>query len=219
LEIRKIFNRSDKLHEKIHSQKELAHYANACVDIEYEFPFGRGEIEGIASRTNTDLLQHAMNSKHSFDISTDNGQKRFYPHIIEPAAGLNRGLLALLHDAYMEEERIGGQKRMILRLHPRLAPFKAAILPLIQKESLILKAQMIVEELWNQDWSISYDEKYSIGKRYARHDEIGTPYCITIDDQTLQDDTITVRHRDSSFQERLPSKEILSFLKTHIYQT
>ena len=212
---RKLLNRPESLSERVHEQRELAHYARTCVDIDYSFPFGRGEIEGIASRTDFDLKQHAHVSGSRFDFIEQEHGQRIYPFIIEPAAGLNRGMLALLHDAFTEEHR-GKETRILLKLHRRLAPFKAAIFPLTQNEHLRREAQMMAESLWEKKWSISYEEKHSIGKRYARHDEIGTPYCITIDNQTLEDGTVTVRDRDTSTQERLHKQEIELFLLENI---
>lgn len=186
------------------------------MDIDYRFPFGRGEIEGIASRTDFDLKQHALESGCRFDfIESDHGN-RIYPFIIEPASGLNRGILAILHDAFTEESR-GNGMRTLLKLHPRLAPYKAAIFPLIKEDRIVHQAQSIAENLWKNNWSISYEEKHSIGKRYARHDEIGTPYCITIDHRTLEDETVTIRDRDTSHQERIHKQEIEPFLAAKVF--
>ncbi len=198
-----------------HDADELAHYSDDCYDIEFMYPWGWGELEGIASRTNYDLTKHAEASgvklsyfdQNKIDPETGKQGWRYVPYVIEPAAGLTRSVLCFLLDAYCEEKGVdheGKEKiRVVLKLHPRLAPIKAAILPLIKKDGQPEKAREIVKKFRKAGLNISYDEQQSIGKRYARHDEIGTPYCITVDPQTLLDNTVTIRDRDTAQQVRV----------------
>lgn len=199
-----------------HAKDELAHYSSDCYDVEYLYPWGWDELEGIASRTDYDLSKHAEASgvKLSYFDQQKNDPKtgkpgwRYTPYVIEPAAGLTRAVLVYLLDAFAEEtgvDHAGESKtRTVLKLHPRLAPFKAAVLPLVKKDGQPEKASHIVKALRSQGLNVSYDEQQSIGKRYARHDEVGTPYCVTIDNQTMQDDTVTIRDRDTTVQVRVP---------------
>jgi len=192
--------RQSHLRVRAHDADELSHYSSGTSDLEYLFPIGWSELEGIANRGNFDLTQHAEHSGTKLEwIGQD---ERYVPHVIEPAAGADRAALAFLVDAYDEEE-VAGDQRTVLRLHPRLAPVKAAVLPLIGKDaSLVEKARRLYEEL-RRALPTEYDESASIGKRYRRQDEIGTPWALTIDHQTLDDDTITLRDRDSLSQERI----------------
>lgn len=213
----KLANKKDSFRLRAHDEDELAHYSDECFDIEYLFPWGWGELEGIASRTDYDLKKHAQASgvKLSyFDPSKNDPQTgkagwRYVPYVIEPAAGLTRTVLCLLCDAYTEEEikeegKEEVKKRTYLKLHPLIAPYKAAILPLVKKDGQPELARK-VEKLFKQAGvHVSYDENQSIGKRYAKHDEIGTPFCLTIDEQSLADGSITLRDRDTTKQERLP---------------
>ena len=199
-----------------HDKDELAHYSDDCYDVEYLYPWGWGELEGVASRTDYDLKRHgaATGVKLSYfdqnkaDPQTGKMGWRYVPYVIEPAAGLTRTLLALLLDAYTEETGVdadGKEKsRSFLKLHPSLAPVKAAILPLVKKDGQPEKADSIAKALRAAGLNVSYDEQQSIGKRYAKHDEIGTPFCITVDPDTMQDDTVTVRFRDTAEQKRMP---------------
>lgn len=208
-----------------HEKAELAHYADNTYDIDFQYPWGWDELEGIASRTDFDLTQHANLSgvKLSYfdqqknDPSTGKPGWRYVPYVIEPAAGLTRAVLAYLCDAYAEEKGVdadGAEKiRVLLKLHPRLAPIKAAILPLMKKDGLPDVARKIVQQFFKGGVSASYDEQQSIGKRYARHDEVGTPYCITVDHQTLQDETVTIRDRDTTKQERISVAAALDTVK------
>ncbi|MCA9688974.1 MAG: glycine--tRNA ligase, partial [Myxococcales bacterium] len=193
------------------------HYSDGCFDVEYRFPWGWDELEGIASRTDYDLSAHSKASGKKlvyFDAeATDpaTGKKgwRYMPHVIEPAAGATRGVLAVLCDAYDEEpaDAEGKGARTVLRLHPRLAPIKAAVLPLVKKDGMPEVGRAIVERMFAAGVNAKYDEQHAIGRRYARHDEIGTPYCLTVDTQTLQDDTVTIRYRDDRRQERIAVKD------------
>ncbi|MGD8340370.1 MAG: glycine--tRNA ligase [Gammaproteobacteria bacterium] len=201
-----------------HEQDELAHYAAGCADVEYLFPFGQSELEGIANRTDFDLRQHMTTSgkdlRYFDDQATDPDAKRFLPYVIEPSAGADRATLAFLCDAYAEDE-VGGEQRTVLKLHPRLAPYKAAIFPLVKKEGMPEKAQAIAATL-RRRFNVMYDEKGAIGRRYRRQDEAGTPFCITIDGDTLSDGTVTVRERDSCAQERVAADRLTEFLADKI---
>ena len=201
-----------------HASDELAHYAAACADIEYRFPFGQSELEGIANRADFDLRQHMESSgkdlRYFDDQATDEAAKRFLPHVIEPAAGADRALLAFLCDAYAEDE-VGGEPRTVLRLHPRLAPFKAAVFPLVKKEGMPEKARAIAAAL-RRRFNVMYDEKGAIGRRYRRQDEAGTPFCITVDGDTLADGTVTVRERDDCTQTRVAADGLAEYLSDRI---
>jgi glycyl-tRNA synthetase len=201
-----------------HPQEKLSHYAKRTVDIEYRFGFQGaqwGELEGIANRTDFDLSTH---SKHSgvdlsyFDQATG---ERWVPYVIEPAAGLTRSLMAFLIEAYDEDEapntKGGVDKRLVLRLDPRLAPVKAAVLPLSRNADLSPKARDLAAEL-RRSWNIDFDDAQAIGRRYRRQDEIGTPYCITVDFDTLQDEAVTIRARDTMVQERVPLNQVTAWL-------
>ena len=195
-------NNPDKFKFRPHDKAELAHYAKGCYDIEYEYPWGWGELEGIANRTDYDLGKHAKHSGAKLDYFDPTTQKRFVPYVIEPAAGATRGLLVYLIDAYHEEE-VNGETRVVLRLHPRLAPIKVAVLPLVKKEGMPEIARTIVDALLKRGINAKYDEQHAIGKRYRRHDEIGTPWCLTVDGESAQDGTITLRDRDTMEQRRI----------------
>jgi glycyl-tRNA synthetase len=181
---------------------ELSHYSLATSDVEYLFPIGWSELEGIANRGDYDLTQHAKFSGEKLEYFDQELGEAYVPHVIEPAAGVDRSLLAFVVDAYDVEE-VEGRKRTVLRLHPRLAPVKAAVLPLVSKAGMPEKARALYEELRGR-MPAEYDEGGSIGKRYRRQDEIGTPWGITVDGQTMEDDTVTLRDRDSLDQARVP---------------
>ncbi|WP_375584343.1 glycine--tRNA ligase [Cyclobacterium xiamenense] len=189
--------------EKIrrHDHDKLAHYANAALDIEYQFPFGFKEVEGIHSRTDFDLKAHQEYSKKKQQYFDPEVNQSYIPYVIETSIGADRLFLMTLCNAYTEEQT-GDKSRVYLRFHPALAPVKAAILPLTKKDGLPEKGKAIFEQL-KYDFTIIYEEAASIGKRYARQDLIGTPFCIAVDHQTLEDDTVTIRHRDSTEQERV----------------
>lgn len=193
-----------------HSKDELAHYAKAVTDIEYKFPFGMGELEGIANRGTFDLKQHEKHSGQKLRY-TDDKDKDVMPHIIEPSGGVDRAVLAFLVDAYDEDEA-GKEKRVVLRLHPRLAPIKAAILPLVKKAPLVKQAKDIYEELKDK-FFVEYDEVGTVGRRYRRQDEVGTPFCITVDFENLEKGQVTVRRRDSMKQDLVKIDRIEEFLK------
>jgi glycyl-tRNA synthetase len=206
--------RRERLRLRQHAADELAHYAKGCADVEYEFPFGWSELEGIANRTDFDLKRHAEYSGKEISYFDEESKERFVPYVIEPAAGADRATLAFLVDAYDEDEA-EGETRAVLRFHPRLAPVKAAVLPLLRKDGQPEKAKQILDIL-KQHWVVQYDQAGSIGRRYRRQDEIGTPFGITIDHQTMQDDTVTLRDRDSMEQERIPLDRLVDELKRRI---
>jgi len=202
--------RPGNLHLREHDKDELAHYAAGCADVEYDFPFGRSELEGIANRTDFDLRQHMQMSgkdlRYFDDQETNEDARRYLPHVIEPSAGADRGTLAFLCDAYSEDE-VGGEPRTVLKLHPRLAPIKAAVFPLVKKDGMPEKALAIYRSL-KKRFNVYYDEKGAIGRRYRRQDEAGTPFCITVDGDTLTADTVTVRERDTCEQTRISVAEL-----------
>lgn len=224
-------NSKDGFRLRAHEKSELAHYADATYDIEYQYPWGWDELEGIASRTNYDLTQHTNLSgvKLSYfdqqknDPATGKPGWRYTPYVIEPAAGLTRAVLVYLCDAYAEEKGVdadGQEKvRTLLKLNPRLAPMKAAVLPLVKKDGLPEVARSIVSDFFKGGINARYDEQQSIGKRYARHDEIGTPYCITVDHQTTQDQTVTIRDRDTTKQERISVSHALEVVRKRIAES
>ncbi|MGH2832451.1 MAG: glycine--tRNA ligase, partial [Solirubrobacteraceae bacterium] len=200
--------RPDHLHLRAHDDDELSHYSSGTSDVEYLFPIGWSELEGIANRGDFDLSQHAEFSGEKLEYFDPQTKERYIPHVIEPAAGADRATLAFLVDAYDEEvvQREGegeGETRTVLRLHPRLAPVKVAVLPLVKKDGQPELAREIHRELRSRVQA-EYDDGGAIGRRYRRQDEIGTPYCVTIDHESLQERTVTLRDRDSLEQERLP---------------
>ena len=180
----------------------MSHYSSATSDIEYLFPIGWSELEGIANRGDFDLTQHTKHSGTKLEYVGPDGE-RYVPHVVEPAGGPDRSFLAFMVDAY-DEEIVAERQRTVLRLHPRIAPVKAAILPLIGKsEEMAAKARALADELRRRH-VVEYDDNGAIGRRYRRQDEIGTPWAFTIDEQTIEDETVTVRDRDSLAQERIP---------------
>ncbi len=208
--------RDSHLRLRPHDADELSHYSAATSDIEYLFPIGWSELEGVANRGDYDLTQHTNASGTKLEWVEQDGS-RYTPHVIEPALGVNRSMLAFLIDAY-DEEVVAERERTVLRLHPQLAPVKAAVLPLIGKnEDMVGKARALFEEL-RATMSAEYDDSGAIGRRYRRQDEIGTPYGLTIDDQTLEDDTVTIRDRDSLAQERIPIGGTRAFVQDRLAQ-
>ncbi|WP_050606218.1 glycine--tRNA ligase [Clostridium niameyense] len=199
----------DSIRFRDHSQEELSHYSNATSDIEFLFPFGWGELWGVADRTDFDLKQHSNHSGEELNYLDPITNERYIPYCIEPSLGADRVVLAFLSDAYDEEELENGDKRTVLHLHPALAPFKAAILPLSKKLS---DKALEVYSMLSKNFNVDYDEAGSIGKRYRREDEIGTPYCITVDFDTLEDNTVTIRDRDTMQQIRIKIDELDSFI-------
>jgi glycyl-tRNA synthetase len=197
-----------------HEADELSHYSTETSDVEYLFPWGWDELEGIANRGDFDLTQHAEHSGQDlryFDADTD---ERFFPHVIEPAAGATRTTFAFLIDAYDEEE-VRGETRRVLRLDPRLAPIKVAVLPLSKKEELLEDVERVAEAVRDR-WSSEVDVTQSIGRRYRRQDEIGTPYCVTVDFDTLEDRAVTVRDRDTMEQDRVSLDKVVEYLSERL---
>ncbi|MBK5230173.1 MAG: glycine--tRNA ligase, partial [Thermoleophilia bacterium] len=186
------------------------HYSSATSDIEYLFPMGWSELEGIANRGDFDPTQHAKFSGEKLEYMDPRTNEKYVPHVIEPSAGADRGTLAFMVDAY-DEENVEGRERVVLRLHPRLAPVKVAVLPLVNKDGQPEKARTLYEAL-RPLMQTEFDTGGSIGKRYRRQDEIGTPWGVTIDHQTMEDDTVTLRDRDSLEQTRLPIGEVAAEL-------
>jgi len=206
--------RADHLRLREHEQSELAHYSTGTADVEYRFPIGWSELEGIADRGDFDLSAHSEHSGQKLEYFDPQTKERYVPHVIEPAAGADRATLAFLADAYDEEE-VAGELRTVLKLHPRLAPVKVAVLPLVRKDGQPEVAREIVAALRGR-MQTECDEGGSIGKRYRRQDEIGTPYCVTVDHQTLEDLTVTVRDRDSLEQERIAIDEVGDLLASRL---
>ncbi|KIL44439.1 glycine--tRNA ligase [Jeotgalibacillus soli] len=202
----------DSMRLRDHDEDELSHYSNATTDIEYRFPFGWGELWGIADRTDFDLKRHMEHSGEDFTYIDPQTNERFVPYCIEPSLGADRVTLAFLCNAF-EQEELENESRTVLRFHPAIAPFKAAILPLSKK--LSEEAAKVHQEL-AADFMVDFDESQSIGKRYRRQDEIGTPFCITFDFDSLEDKQVTVRHRDSMEQVRMPISEVKAFLTKEI---
>ena len=204
----------ENLRLRQHGKDELAHYAKDCYDVEYLFPMGWSELEGIANRSDYDLTQHAKHSGK--DLSYYDGQdgERYVPYVIEPSAGVDRSVLAFLVDSYHEEVVEGGN-RVVLRLHPSLAPMKVAVLPLSRNERLAPLARDVYRRLCSS-FMADYDDSQSIGRRYRRQDEIGTPFCVTVDFESLQDNQVTIRERDSLAQIRLPLEELDEALRAKL---
>ena len=210
---------SQRLRLRDHDKDELAHYAANCADVEYAFPFGVSELEGIANRTDFDLKQHQECSGKDLTYYDDQTKERFLPYVIEPSAGVDRSVLAFLCEAYTEDEapddKGNPKKRVLMKLHPKLAPIKAAVFPLVKKDGMPEVAHKIYDDL-KKRWNVFYDEKGAVGRRYRRQDEAGTPFCITVDGQTLQDQTVTIRDRDSLNQDRIGIDKIASYLSEHL---
>lgn len=222
---RRYATRPDSFRLRAHEGDELAHYSKACHDVEFQFPWGWGELEGIAMRGDYDLKKHAEASgakltyfdPHKINPETEKPGMHVMPRVIEPAAGLTRAVLCFLVDAYRIEKNSDGKERHYLALHPAIAPYQVAVLPLLQRsEAQCAVAAQIADQFRSRGMRVSVDVRQSIGKRYARHDEIGTPFGITVDDQTLNDQTVTVRNRDTMKQDRLRVGQIVELVSLHI---
>ena len=207
--------RKERLRLRPHEPDELAHYAKAASDVEYEFPFGWQEVEGIANRTDFDLKAHQEASGEDLTFFDQEKDERYLPYVVEPAAGVDRIMLTALVDAYREEEaptaKGGTEKRTYLALHRDLAPTKVAVLPLSRNEQLTPDARGMFD-LVKQAWMCDFDDAGSIGRRYRRQDEVGTPFCVTVDFDTLEDRQVTVRERDSMTQDRIPLENLVAYL-------
>ncbi|MFT5199267.1 MAG: glycyl-tRNA synthetase [Planctomycetota bacterium] len=201
----------EKLRMREHEQSELAHYAKATADVEYLYPFGWGELEGVANRTDFDLKRHSEATGENLLYFDPQTKEKYTPYVIEPAGGMNRTALTFMIDAY-EEEQLEKDTRVVLHFHPEIAPITAAVFPLVKKDGMPEKAQEIAAQLRKARFSTFYDEKGAIGRRYRRQDEVGTPFCITVDGDTLADDVVTVRHRDSMEQDKVKISELVTFL-------
>ncbi|MEA2450708.1 MAG: glycyl-tRNA synthetase, partial [Thermoleophilaceae bacterium] len=206
--------RPDHLRLRDHEQDELSHYSSGTADVEYLFPMGWSELEGIANRGDFDLSAHARVSGEKLVYVDSATGDRYVPHVIEPAAGADRATLAFMVDAY-DEEVVEGRERVLLRLHPKLAPVKVAVLPLVNKDGQPELARRIYEDLRGR-MPAEFDSGGSIGKRYRRQDEIGTPWGVTVDHQTLEDDTVTLRDRDSLDQSRIAIAELAAELERRL---
>jgi len=223
--------KGERLRLRDHKPDELAHYAKACADIEYSFPFSRpdyekgetvgfDELEGIANRTDFDLKRHQEASGRDMTYYDDETKERFIPYVIEPSGGVDRAALAFLCEAYDEDEAPDEKgkmrKRTVLRLHPRLAPIKVAVFPLVRKDGMPEKARAIWAAC-REHMAAFYDEKGAVGRRYRRQDEAGTPFCVTVDGQTNEDGTVTIRDRDTMKQERIAAEAVLSYVRDHLH--
>ncbi len=207
---------ADHLGEEVHPKEKLAHYAQACTDITFKFPFGEHELEGIAARGNFDLSQHQEHSGKSLEFFDENLKQKYLPHVIEPSLGVDRTFLAVLCSAYSVEE-VEGEKRTVLRFNPRVAPIKAGIFPLVKnKPELVERARALYQRLQRR-WNVVYDQSGAIGRRYRRIDEVGVPFGLTVDFDTIEGDgSITLRDRDSMKQERLSEDEAFAYLEERI---
>lgn len=213
--------RKDKM--RIYEHEKLAHYAKAAVDIEYEFPFGWGEIEGIHNRTNFDLTRHSEYSGKRIEYFDEATKEKFIPYVIETSAGASRNFFAFLTDAYNEEEVVkensdgskSSETRVVLKLHPAFAPIKVAVFPLVNRDNMPEIAHGITDDLRNEV-KVFYDDAGAVGRRYRRQDECGTPFCITVDSETLENGTVTLRDRDSMLQERFNKDNILQVIKDKV---
>jgi glycyl-tRNA synthetase len=205
---------ADMLRLRPHDAEELSHYSTGTADVEFLYPWGWGELEGIANRTDFDLTAHAAASGEKLEYYDQGANERYVPHVIEPAAGATRTMMAFLIAAYTEDE-IGGEARTVLRLHHRLAPYKVAVLPLSKKETLTPVAREVLG-LVQPHWMTDYDETQSIGRRYRRQDEIGTPFCVTVDFETLEDRAVTIRERDTLEQVRVPIDSLVDELRSRL---
>ena len=205
---------TDKLRLRAHDPDELSHYSSGTSDVEFLFPWGWDELEGIANRGDYDLTQHAKHSGEKLEYFDQASGERYVPHVIEPAAGATRTMMAFLMAAYTEDE-IEGEARTVLRLHHRLAPYKVAVLPLSKKAELTPTAREVLG-LLQPHWMVDYDETQSIGRRYRRQDEVGTPYCVTVDFDSIEDRAVTIRDRDSLEQVRVPIDSLVSELRDRL---
>ena len=199
-----------KIRIRHHDPDELSHYSTGTADIEFLFPWGWGELEGVANRTDFDLKAHSAASGTKLEYFDQASNERYTPHVIEPAAGATRAMMAFLLSAY-EEDEVGGEVRTVLRLHWRLAPYQVAVLPLSKKPELEAVSREVLSMLQNH-FMVDYDVTQSIGKRYRRQDEVGTPFCVTVDFDSLEDNAVTLRDRDTTEQVRVPIAELLGVI-------
>ncbi len=205
----------DRMRLREHESNELAHYSKACADLEYQFPFGWKELEGVANRTDFDLKRHQEATGRDLRFFDDQTKERYWPYVIEPALGVDRAILVFLVDGYDEEALEDGDSRTVLHLHPKLAPIKAGIFPLVKKDGLPDIAHKLEEDLRKQ-FNVFYDQSGAIGRRYRRQDEIGTPFCMTVDHDSKENGTVTIRDRDTMAQERVAIDAVAAFLRGKI---
>jgi glycyl-tRNA synthetase len=205
----------ERLGEHIHPKEKLSHYSKATTDITFDFPFGRQELWGIAARGDFDLTQHQEHSGKPLTYFDESSKSHFIPHVIEPSVGVDRTLLAAVCSAYYEDE-VEGEKRVVLRFSPKIAPVKAAVFPLVKNKPEIVELSQKLYKRIQRRWNAFYDQSGAIGRRYRRMDEIGTPFCITVDFDSLENGTFTLRHRDSTEQVRMSEDEIIRFLDAQI---
>jgi glycyl-tRNA synthetase len=205
---------AELLRIRAHDADELSHYSTGTSDIEFKFPWGWGELEGIAQRTNFDLNRHSEFSHQKLDYFDQATNERYVPYVVEPAAGANRTMAAFLLAAY-DEDVVNDEPRTVLRLHPRLAPYKVAVLPLSKKDTLMPLSKSIFGQL-SKRYMVDFDETQAIGRRYRRQDEIGTPFCVTVDFDSLEDQAVTIRERDTTTQERVPIAQLESVLQSKL---
>ena len=205
---------AELLRIRAHDADELSHYSAGTSDIEFKFPWGWGELEGIAQRTNFDLNRHSEFSHQKLDYFDQATNERYVPYVVEPAAGANRTMAAFLLAAY-DEDVVNDEPRTVLRLHPRLAPYKVAVLPLSKKDTLMPLSKSIFGQL-SKRYMVDFDETQAIGRRYRRQDEIGTPFCVTVDFDSLEDQAITIRERDTTTQERVPIAQLETVLQSKL---
>ncbi len=205
---------ASKLQLRPHDPDELSHYSSGTSDVEFEFPFGWGELEGIAQRTDFDLKKHSEHSGQSLEYFDQATNERYTPYVIEPAAGATRSMMAFLIAAYTEDE-VNGEKRTLLKLHPRIAPYQVAVLPLSKNDQLVPAAREVLS-LLQPNWMCDYDQTQNIGRRYRRQDEIGTPLCVTVDFDTLEDRAVTIRDRDTLEQVRVPIDTLVNEVRTRL---
>jgi len=203
----------DKIRTHAHGPQDLAHYSTACTDIEYEFPFGWKELEGIAHRGDYDLTQHSKHSGKELTVYDDEKKQSYTPHVVESSVGVDRLFLTLLCDAYVED-KVEGEKRTVLKLNPLVAPYTVAFMPLTNK--LAEHTFKLFAHYKQQGLNVEFDQSGSIGKRYRRQDEIGTPFCVTYDFETEQDGCVTVRDRDTTKQERIKVEELTNYINDQI---
>ncbi|MGA8295924.1 MAG: His/Gly/Thr/Pro-type tRNA ligase C-terminal domain-containing protein, partial [Acidimicrobiales bacterium] len=197
-----------------HAKEDLAHYSSQTTDIEFAFPWGWGELEGIANRTDYDLRAHSEHSGVRLEYFDSSTNERYTPYVIEPAAGATRAMMAFLLAAY-DEDVVAGERRVVLRLHPEISPFQVAVLPLSKKESLEEISKDVLKRC-QEKFMCEYDTTQSIGRRYRRQDEIGTPYCVTVDFESIDDGAVTIRERDTTEQVRLPIENVVAELSDRI---
>jgi glycyl-tRNA synthetase len=207
--------REDFMFKAVHEKGKLAHYARACTDITFKFPFGTSELMGIAARGNFDLTQHSNCSGKSLEYFDEANKRKYLPHVIEPSIGVDRLFLALLVSAY-HEDVIEGEKRTVLKFHPSIAPIKVSVLPLVKNKQEIVDISRDLYAKLQQRYMVEYDTAGAIGRRYRRADEAGTPFCITVDYDTIETNTVTVRFRDSTEQVRMAISDVFKFLAKEI---